>query len=962
MSAVMSGSKPTGVQPLSSSCSTSGLESGSIEERDLERFNQVARLASDWFWEMDHLLRFTYQSPEFEKITGIPIDKVIGLTREEAFAGLIDNDEKWQCLGARLRSREDYSMVWSLNHHDGRTRYLRTRGNPMFDKDQQFCGYRGVGSDVTESVEAIIQLSEYKVRFKDFSQVAADWFFELDEKLTLSYLSDDIHQLSGQSSRELINRQDDRPFRDGFESPDEYQRIIGVLQLHQAFDYEYRWRKPDGTFMYVHTNGVPIFEGDRFCGYRCASTDITERKLEEQLALDRESRFRTIIENVTDIIYIINANGEINFVNSACQTILGYSEDEMKALSSSTLVFRANEHEVKKANREALENPGQVVHLTIHTEHKDGSARILETSRQKIIGLEHNESAQIVVHLRDVTGWYLTSEALKDSEQRLRDFAEIGADWFWEQDENLRFTYISSNYPRFSKDDREGVMGKTREEITKDLDTGNSKWRELAEICRRRQEFTDFEYQINLPSGEPLVVRINGKPLFDAYGHFLGYRGVGVDVTNAYKLAQQLKYQATHDELTGLVNRREFEKRMTRVITSSQGSDAEHALCYIDLDQFKIVNDTCGHEAGDDLLRQITGLLQQITRKRDTLARLGGDEFGILLEGCTIEQAHRSAESIRQSIDQFRFGWQGRSFRIGSSMGLIPVNGDSGAFSDLLRDADAACYTAKDAGRNRIHVSLPGNDAIERRHREMQSIVDINHAIDDERFVLYFQLIQPLNKDIKEGKSYEALVRMKDENSNMVLPGAFLPAAERYNRIYQLDELVFSKSLAWLSTVDETINCSVNISGMTLASEDFLDFILKKFSQSSVSPNRVCFEITETAAIANLTQAINFIEKLKHIGCQFSLDDFGSGLSSFGYLKTLPVDNVKIDGMFVREMLKDNINHELIKSINDICHVMGKKTIAECVENQQLLNALVELGVDYGQGNGIAEPLPAEKL
>ncbi|TNF90730.1 MAG: EAL domain-containing protein, partial [Gammaproteobacteria bacterium] len=541
---------------------------------------------------------------------------------------------------------------------------------------------------------------------------------------------------------------------------------------------------------------------------------------------------------------------------------------------------------------------------------------------------------------------------------RLRDFAETGADWFWEQDADLRFTYLSGAYPACEQMAANQIIGKTREEIAHHNNFRSQKWADLTRKLQNREAFNNFEYNFRKPDGSEVVVRISGKPKIDEQGRFLGYRGTGVDITESYRLSQQLNYQATHDPLTGLVNRREFELRLSRVVKACRDDDSEHALCYIDLDQFKVVNDTCGHDAGDELLRQIAALLRDKVRNRDTIARLGGDEFGLLLERCTMNQANRVAETVREAIGNFRFMWAGRNFRLGASIGVIPINFSSGNIANVMRSADAACYTAKDEGRNRIHIYNEDSFEVAQRHQEMQRIVELNHAFDEGRFVLYQQPIQSLKPgETSHNRFCEVLVRMIDEDGFPVLPANFLPTAERYNLATRLDTWVVNGALDWLVS-DPDVACTINISGMSIADESFLRFMLDVIDEKEVEASRICLEITETAAIQNLSKANYFIQKLRERGCHFALDDFGSGLSSFAYLKTLPVDYLKIDGFFVRDMVDDRINFELVKSINDVGHVMGKQTIAEFVENDATLDALKETGVDYAQGFNIAKPKP----
>ena len=438
------------------------------------------------------------------------------------------------------------------------------------------------------------------------------------------------------------------------------------------------------------------------------------------------------------------------------------------------------------------------------------------------------------------------------------------------------------------------------------------------------------------------------------------------DVTEARKLSEELSYQASHDALTGLCNRREFENRLKRALETSKSERVTHALMYMDLDQFKVINDTCGHIAGDELLRQLGEMLRALVSRRDTLSRLGGDEFGVLLEYCEPENARRLAESVRRAVSDFRFVWGQRSFGIGVSIGVVPISESSSSIDDVLSLADTACYAAKDQGRNRIHFYREDDSELARRHGEMQWVGRIRDALDDNRFELYAQPIAPLGNPALPGRHYEVLLRMRDEKGSLVMPGAFLPAAERFGLASRLDRWVVAATLAWLAGKPERLSglntCSINLSGHSFDEEEFLDFLLEQVSHGNVPPDKLCFEITETAAIRNLTAAAPFISRLKDLGCRFALDDFGSGLSSFAYLKNLPVDFLKIDGLFVKDIADDPIDFALVKSINEIGHVMGKQTIAEFVENDAILQLIREIGVDYAQGYGIGKPIPLSDI
>lgn len=448
------------------------------------------------------------------------------------------------------------------------------------------------------------------------------------------------------------------------------------------------------------------------------------------------------------------------------------------------------------------------------------------------------------------------------------------------------------------------------------------------------------------------------------------------DVTEAHNLSQELSYQASHDSLTGLVNRRELENRLARVLETARAESSQHALCYLDLDQFKVINDTCGHVAGDELLRQLSEVLRTKVRRRDTLARLGGDEFGVLMEHCVLRQAQRVANTLRKCVEDFRFSWENKTFSVGVSIGLVPVTSDSESVAGALSAADTACYVAKDQGRNRVHVYHPEDMELARRHGEMQWVARINQALEEDRFCLSVQPIKPIldvatppeaaSSGLNGEGYYEVLLRMRDASGRMVPPGAFLPAAERYSLSVKLDRWVVEKIFSWLDEHPEQLDrlsmCSINLSGHSIADEDFLQFVISSLDGTNVPAEKLCFEITETAAITNLVSATRFITALKGWGCQFALDDFGSGLSSFAYLKQLAVDFLKIDGVFVKDVVDDPINLAMVKSINDIGKVMGKRTIAEFVENDEILVKLREVGVDYAQGYRIGRPQPLDRL
>ena len=459
--------------------------------------------------------------------------------------------------------------------------------------------------------------------------------------------------------------------------------------------------------------------------------------------------------------------------------------------------------------------------------------------------------------------------------------------------------------------------------------------------------------------GNELYVKSTAAPIRDGYGKVVGAVLVFHDVSESRELNRKLSYHASHDPLTGLVNRREFESRIERCLTSARAQEGSYALCHLDIDQFKMINDSCGHAAGDALLGQIGALLKSKVRWRDTLSRLGGDEFGVLLEGCSLEDALRAAEVQREAVKGFRFEWDERVFKLSASIGVVPITADNVDVASILSAAEGACAAAKEQGRNRVHSFAENDIELMRRRRETQWAARISAALDEGRFELYRMTIMPLQMQ-EEGDHYEILVRMRDEQGKIVSPEHFIAAAERYNITPAIDRWVIENTFRWLvSEADERERlsmCAINLSGQSLGDDKFLPFVIEQFQKSGLDASRICFEITETSAVASFSQANRFIKSLKELGCKFSLDDFGTGLSSFGYLKHFPVDYLKIDGSFVRGILTDPIDREMVRSINEIGHLTGKLVIAEFAENQEIIQTLASLGVDYAQGWGVAQP------
>ena len=428
----------------------------------------------------------------------------------------------------------------------------------------------------------------------------------------------------------------------------------------------------------------------------------------------------------------------------------------------------------------------------------------------------------------------------------------------------------------------------------------------------------------------------------------------------------ELSYQATHDKLTGLYNRHEFDIRLNRFVGIAKNENVSSTLCYMDLDKFKIINDTCGHIAGDELLKQISHALKSVLRENDFIARLGGDEFAVLLQGCVDENAIKIAKKLLKAVERLFFSWQGREFPIGVSIGLASITKDTVSSSDILGLADVACYTAKEKGRNQIHIYQANDREVTRKRGEVLWVSQIHQALENNTFSLYQQSIIPISPETHKKKHFEILLRIPNDEGKLISPVKFIGAAELYGLMTDIDEWVVKNTFDWImknpSVMQDIELISINLSGQSLSSKKFLNYVITLTDESNVPPEKICFEITETSAISNFVSAIKFINTLKGLGCKFALDDFGSGMSSFSYLKNLNVDILKIDGSYVHNIENSDIDQAMVEAVNKIGHAMGMTTIAEYVENAGILKILKDIGVDYAQGYGISYPAPLDDL
>jgi len=702
-------------------------------------------------------------------------------------------------------------------------------------------------------------------------------------------------------------------------------------------------------------------------------TNEYRRLLEHHYRVEENQRkserdLNNILYNMQDIFYRTDRDGVIVYVTAMAESSLGYTTRELLGTRLSDYYVDPNGRQ--RFLEELQRNNGVVRNFIAALRHKDGSSVWISTNSHYYFD-EFGEIAGVEGNSRDITQLKLAEMALEKETQRALVTLESIGDGVVTTDVNGQVEYLNPIAERLLDCDLQDVRGRHYMEVINLVnEASGEELHDLVELIIHRDSAMVHADDgiLSHRDGSQFTINITAAPMRSSNEDIVGVVLVLHDITEVMSMARQLSFQASHDMLTGLYNRREFEKRLEIAIREARSADKHHVLFYMDLDQFKVVNDTSGHRAGDELLTQLAQMLKDTIREHDTLARLGGDEFGLLLMDCPVDKAGEIADKVRQEIRDFRFAWKDRVFEIGVSIGVVPITARGGALIDVLSLADAACYVAKEAGRNRVHVADEKDKAVARHHREMEWIHRISQAFEENRFELYYQPIAPI-VDVNDHSRPrgEVLMRMLDDDGKPISPMAFIPAAERYNLMPTIDRWVVRTTLGKLREaqgpeMSPPFRCTINLSGQSLTDDHFLDFVLSQFHESDISGENVCFEITETAAITNLSRAKQFISTLKKQGCYFALDDFGSGLSSFGYLKGLQVDYIKIDGSFVKDMVEDRLDRAMVESINQVGHVMGLETIAEFVESDDIIEALREIGVDYGQGYGIASPEPLDNV
>ncbi|MDY0747345.1 EAL domain-containing protein [Paucibacter sp. R3-3] len=743
---------------------------------------------------------------------------------------------------------------------------------------------------------------------------------------------------------------------------DECRRTGGSYVIEAEFS-----RGDSAQRCWMETRGTAVLnEAGQVVAVRGTAQDITSRKKDEQ-ALRRSQQFleRTGVLAGVGGWEVNLVSGEVFWSSAVCQ-IHGVEPGHQPTLEEAIAYYEPRSRIVVEAAVQEAIRSGKGFDLELELVRSDGALRAVRTigSVDRVDGT----AVSLFGAFQDVTERQRLARELAEQHELLRVTLQSIGDAVITTDATGLVTWLNPVAESLTGWLNSEASGRPVRQVFNII---HEETREPAPdpvaACLVEEQVVGLAHRSVLISleGSERGIEDSAAPIWSAGGELVGVVLVFRDVSEQRRLSREMTYRATHDALTGLVNRTEFETRLQRTLDSAHEEHSEHVLLYIDLDQFKLVNDACGHAVGDKLLQQVSRLLEDAIRSRDTLARLGGDEFAIILGHCTAAQAQRVAQSICDRMDVFRFLHDDRRFRIGTSIGLVPLDSRWSNTEEIKQAADASCYAAKEAGRNRYHAWFDTDAAMRARHGEMEWTSRIERALDNNEFVLYAQKIQCLQEDCA-GLRAEVLLRLKDVDGRLVPPGAFLPAAERFHLATRIDKWVLQRAVSWLKALPASsvlAGLSVNLSGQSVGDRAFHNWAFALLDEAGPTiRSQLCLEITETAAVTKMSDAALFVEHLRASGVRVALDDFGAGASSFGYLKNLPVDYLKIDGQFVRDLITDPLNEAAVRCFVDVAKVMGLQTVAEFVDHPAVMARLSELGVDYAQGFLVHRPASIDDL
>ncbi len=829
---------------------------------------------------------------------------------------------------------------------------------PYRDETGTIVGAIATQRDVTAETTAQIALREREQHFRSLFEDSLLGIAIVDENSRFLCVNEAYANTFGYGVDDVMIM----PSSLSLYQPGEHERLAyysrsRVQGVSVPTTYEVEALHKDGSKVILQQMAKHVqWYGKRAC--LVAAVDITSRREIEAALRTSEQRFRDFAAASSDWFWEVDKELRIVWISEDFERVTGESRSRYygqatfstKPSGCGAAEWRSVMQQLSR--HEPVRNHDRVITLS------DDRSMWVRTNCNPVF-TNDGSFAGYRCTSTDITGLRDADARAAKADTRFRDFAETAADWFFELDEELRFTYVSERLLQLLKLQPKRILGNSFRDLYSRVANVPEHVSERLQIFDQHEAFSDLELPGYGADGSLIHCSVSAKPLFARSGRFLGYRGTARNVTNARKLANQLKHQATHDALTGLPNRIQFERTLTHALAAVKSNNTNAVLCFMDLDQFKIVNDTAGHAAGDRMLRQVADAIPKSLRSTDVVSRLGGDEFGIILRDCSVDEARAMIARVIENITTLRIRCDQNTYSIGASAGLVSIQEHAVSVGELMSKADLACYTAKDLGRNRVHVFSISDHESTRRHRDLLRISDIRLALERNRFMLHMQPIARLTDSSDEFSHCEVLLRMYDPEENVLLPHAFIPAAEQYGLMNHVDRWVVANALPIFAAMRADGNehvVHINLSGTSLNDESFADFMRVQLDNTGFPGNSLCIEITETALISNMRHAQNFIDSMKELGCQFALDDFGSGLSSFKYLKNFNVDYLKIDGSFVQGLDKDQSGFAMVSAINEMGHALGVETVAEFVETKEVRSCLLALKVDFIQGHLIGEP------
>jgi diguanylate cyclase (GGDEF)-like protein/PAS domain S-box-containing protein len=950
------------------------LKSAQLALEEAQRLGQTG----SWTWQAD-VDRVTWSAQMFS---------ILGCNPQTAPPTFVEQAEIYEAesyavLGERvahaLQTGEPYVLELQYRRPDGQRGWVEARGEVVRDPSGRVTGLRGTIQEITQRREQRLALELMQDRLRVMYETTPAMLHSIDAQGRLLHVSDAWlarlgyrrHEVIGRSSSDFLTEESRRRARE--------EVLPAFFESGRCDEVPYQMVTSRGEIFDVQLSAIlELDERGQPKRSLAVIQDVTQRLRAERELTREHERLLNLIDGTNAGTWEWNVRtGEV-IVNERWAAIIGWT---VKELGDVTNQFRAEIahpdelEETRRLLREHFAGRTEAYVAEVRLRHRDGRWIWVEDRGRLITRTSDGRPEWIFgIHI-DITERKRRDEAL------LRLSAELA-----QQHELMRVTLQSIGDAVITTDATGAVswLNPVAERMTGWLSAEaiglplsqvfhivNEETRKPAPdpvaACMAEGRIVGLANHTLLISRDSTEYGIqdSAAPILNPQGEMLGVVLVFHDVTEQRRLSGEMTYRATHDALTGLVNRAEFETRLLRTLRHAQENGSQHGLLYIDLDQFKLVNDACGHAIGDQLLQQVSKLLADSVRTRDTLARLGGDEFAIILEHCTTAQANTVAQKICDRMDHFRFIHEDRRFRIGTSIGLVPLDKRWASIAAIQQAADTSCYAAKEAGRNRVHAWFDTDAAMRARHHEVQWTSRIEHALDHGGFVLHAQRIHGLKEDSK-GVHAEVLLRMRNEDGSLALPGTFLPAAERFHLVSRIDRWVLRHSVEWLASVpapDLVESLSVNLSGQSVGDRAFHAWANELFATAGKSVcSRLCLEITETTAVTNLADASIFIGQVRDAGVRVALDDFGAGASSFGYLKALPVDYLKIDGQFIRDLVSDPLDDAAVRCFVDVAGLLGLKTVAEFIDNSDVLERLRVIGVDYGQGYLLHRPEPIEGL